>query len=115
VKFNFESINTLFEQLCVPYLVPKKGGKLEKQLMINWVNLPMNFFKGLPPDIREYVFSSFVEHNKDAAPIVYQKINNTETFIRKILKNVESKPWKMWSDQRDDYLRNLLKERNMEF
>ena len=115
LKFNFESMNLLFDQLCIPYLIPKKGGKLEKQLMLNWVNLPMDFFKDIPPDIREYVFSSFVEYNKDTPPIVYPKINNTETFIRKTLKNVKSIPWLMWSKQRDEYLRNLFKERNIDF
>jgi hypothetical protein len=115
IENEYEDVLSQLNQICVQYLVPKKGGKLEKQCMLNWVNLPMTFFKNLPSDIREYVFSSFVEYNKDAAPIVYPKINNTETFIRKILRNVESVPWSYMSKKSDIYLQNVLKEMNIDF
>ena len=52
--------------------------------MVNWVNLPMRSFDGLPSDLREYVYSSFVAHNKDVVPAVQPKIDNTEAFVRKI-------------------------------
>ncbi|MHA2238176.1 MAG: hypothetical protein ACXAB2_07370 [Candidatus Hodarchaeales archaeon] len=115
IKNEYENEISQLKQLCVPYLVPKKGGKLEKQCMVNWVNLPMAFFKDLPSDIREYVFSSFVEYNKDAAPIVYPKINNTETFIRKILRNIESVPWPYMSKETDIYLQNVLTKLNIDY
>jgi hypothetical protein len=83
----------MLDQLCVSYLVPKKGDRVETGLMVNWVNLPMRFFDGLPSDIREYVYSSFVAHNKDVVPAVQPKIDNTEAFVRKIVENVEPRPW----------------------
>jgi hypothetical protein len=115
VENEFDPVISMLNQLCVSYLVPKKRERLEKQIMINWVNLPIEYFKSLPTDIREYVFSSFVDYNKDAAPIVYPKINNTETFIRKILRNVESKPWPVSDKKMDAYMQKVLKERGIEY
>jgi hypothetical protein len=87
------SIRSMLDQLCVDYLVPKKGGGVETGSMVNWVNLPMRFFEGLPSDLRQYVYSSFVAHNKDVVPAVQPKIDNTEAFVRKIVENVEPRPW----------------------
>ncbi|MHA2371312.1 MAG: hypothetical protein ACXADX_21050 [Candidatus Hodarchaeales archaeon] len=115
VENQFDPVLSMLNQMCVPYLVPKKRERLEKQIMINWVNLPLEYFKNLPTDIREYVFSSFVDYNKDAAPIVYPKINNTETFIRKILRNVESKPWPVSDKNMDAYMQKVLKERGINY
>lgn len=87
------SIRGMLDQLCVDYLIPKKRDRVETGSMINWVNLPMRFFEGLPSDLRQYVYSSFVAHNKDVAPAVQPKIENTEAFVRKIVENVEPRPW----------------------
>ncbi|UCF99493.1 MAG: hypothetical protein JSV89_08125 [Spirochaetaceae bacterium] len=115
VKNEFQSILLELDQMCIPYLVPKKSGELEKHLMINWVNLPMHFFAGMPSDIREYVFSTFVQYNKDVTPSVYPKINNTETFIRKILQNVKSTPWPIVTTKIDAYVQKVLSETQIEF
>ncbi len=112
---NYASYLLLLHQLVVPYLVPLKKGKMEKAQLLNWINLPLTPFKNLPTDIREYVFSAFVDYNRDAAPIVYPKINNTEAFIRKVLKNIESKPWPVMSEKQDALLQSLLKEKNIPF
>lgn len=87
------SIRRMLDQLCVDYLIPKKRDRVETGSMVNWVNLPMHFFEGLPSDLRQYVYSSFVAHNKDAVPAVQPKIDNTEAFVRKIVENVEPRPW----------------------
>jgi len=87
------SIRRMLDQLCVDYLIPKKGSRVETGSMVNWVNLPMRFFEGLPSDLRQYVYSSFVAHNKDVVPAVQPKIDNTEAFVRKIVENVEPRPW----------------------
>ena len=87
------SIRGMLDQLCVDYLIPKKRDRVETGPMLNWVNLPMRFFEGLPPDLRQYVYSSFVAHNKDVVPAVQPKIENTEAFVRKIVQNVEPRPW----------------------
>ena len=110
----FENMISAINQLCVPYLVPKKRERLEKQITINWVNLPLADFKNLPDDIREYVYSSFVDYNKDVAPIIYPKINNTETYIRKILRNVKSTPWVANTEKTDAYMQSVMKERKKE-
>jgi hypothetical protein len=88
-----DSVPGMFDQLCVSYLIPKKQGQVERGSMVNWVNLPMRFFEGLPSDLRKYVYSSFVAHNKDVIPAVQPKIDNTEAFVRKIVENVEPRPW----------------------
>ena len=87
------SVRGMLDQLCVDYLIPKKRDRVETGSMVNWVNLPMRFFEGLPSDLRQYVYSSFVAHNKDAVPAVQPKIENTEAFVRKIVENVEPRPW----------------------
>jgi len=87
------SIRGMLDQLCVDYLIPKKRDRVETGSMVNWVNLPMRFFEGLPSDLRQYVYSSFVAHNKDVVPAVQPKIENTEAFVRKIVENVEPRPW----------------------
>ncbi|MHA1984463.1 MAG: hypothetical protein ACW967_08925 [Candidatus Hodarchaeales archaeon] len=110
-----ESVNSFLDQICVSYLVPKKRDKLEKGIMVNWLNLPMKFFDNLPSDIRNYIFSSFVAYNKDATPIVYPKINNTESFVIKVLENVESKPWPAMSRRMDKELQNILQKRGINF
>jgi hypothetical protein len=96
-----ESVRAMLEQLVVSYLVPKKGDRVETGSMVNWVNLPMSSFEGLPSDLRDFVYSSFVSHNKDVAPAVQPKIDNTEAFVRKIVRNVEPRPWP-WMTQRMD-------------
>ena len=83
----------MFDQLCVSYLIPKKRDQVETGSMVNWVNPPMRFFEGLPSDLRKYVYSSFVAHNKDVVPAVQPKIDNTEAFVRKVVENVEPRPW----------------------
>ncbi len=88
-----DSVPGMFDQLCVSYLIPKKRDQVEKGPMVNWVNLPMRFFEGLPSDLRKYIYSSFVAHNKDVVPAVQPKIDNTEAFVRKIVENVEPRPW----------------------
>jgi hypothetical protein len=88
-----DSVPGMFDQLCVDYLIPKKRDQVERGSMVNWVNLPMRFFEGLPSDLRTYVYSSFVSHNKDVVPAVQPKIDNTEAFVRKIVGNVEPRPW----------------------
>lgn len=87
------SIRRMLDQLCVDYLIPKKHDRVETGSMVNWVNLPMRFFEDLPSDLRQYVYSSFVSHNKDVVPAVQPKIDNTEAFVRKIVENVEPRPW----------------------
>jgi hypothetical protein len=90
---NFEeSINSMLNQICVSYLVPKKRDRP-----------------------RNYIYSSFVAYNKDATPIVYPKINNTEAFIRKVLENVESKPWPAMSKRMDKELQNILQKKGINF
>ena len=88
-----DSVPGMLDQLCVSYLIPKKRDQVEKGSMVNWVNLPMRFFEGIPSDLRQYVYSSFVAHNKDVVPAVQPKIDNTEAFVRKIVENVEPQPW----------------------
>lgn len=101
------SMRGMLDQLCVSYHIPKKGDRVEKGLMVNWVNLPMRFFDGLPSDLREYVYSSFVAHNKDVAPAVRPKIENTEAFVRKIVRNVEPRPWPWMTPRMDEAFRDL--------
>ena len=74
------------------------------------LNLPMRFFGGLPSDLREYVYSSFVAHNKDVVPAVQPKIDNTEAFVRKIVRNVEPRPWPAMSRRMDEMLQELRTE-----
>jgi hypothetical protein len=105
-----ESVRDMLDQLCVSYLVPKKGDRVETRLMVNWVNLPMRSFDGLPSDLREYVYSSFVAHNKDVAPAVRPKIDNTEAFVRKIVRNVEPRPWPWMTRRMDEAFRDLESE-----
>jgi len=102
-----ESVRGMLDQLCVRYLVPKKRDRVETGSMVNWVNLPMRFFDGLPSDIREYVYSSFVAHNKDVAPAVQPKIDNTEAFVRKVVKNVEPRPWPWMTRRMGEAFRDL--------
>ncbi len=87
------SLRGLLDQLCVGYLIPKKHDQVEPGSMVNWVKLPVRFFEALPSDLRGYVYSSFVAHNKDVVPAVQPKIDNTEAFVRKIVENVEPRPW----------------------
>ena len=94
-------------KLCLSYLIPKKRDRVETGLMVNWVNLPMRAFEGLPSDLREYVYSSFVAHNKDVAPAVQPKIDNTEAFVRKIVRNVEPRPWPWMTPRMDEAFRDL--------
>jgi len=101
-----ESVHAMLDQLCVSYHIPKKGDRVETGLMVNWVNLPMRSFEGLPPDIREYVYSSFVAHNKDVVPAVQPKIDNTEAFVRKIVRNVEPRPWPWMTRRMDEAFRD---------
>jgi hypothetical protein len=75
--------------------------------MVNRVNLPMRSFEGLPSDLREYVYSSFVAHNKDVAPAVQPKIDNTEALVRKIVRNVEPKPGPWMTRRTDKAFRDL--------
>ncbi|MHA2249734.1 MAG: hypothetical protein ACXAD7_05200 [Candidatus Kariarchaeaceae archaeon] len=103
-KNNFPENLSMLNQLVVPHLVPEKREKLTKRYTINWVKLPMLYFQQIPSDIREYVYSSFVDFNKDTPPIVYAKINNTETYIRKLMVNIESKPWGVVSKNLDKVL-----------
>ena len=105
-----ESIRGMLDQLCVSYLVPKKRDRVETGLMVNWVNLPMRSFEGLPSDLREYVYSSFVAHNKDVVPAVQPKIDNTEAFVRKIVTNVEPRPWPWMTRRMDEAFRDLESE-----
>ncbi len=102
-----ESVRAMLDQLCVSFLIPKKGERVETGLMVNWVNLPMRSFEGLPSDLREYVYSSFVAHNKDVTPAVRPKIDNTEGFVRKIVRNVEPKPWPWMTRRMDEAFRDL--------
>jgi len=102
-----ESVRAMIDQLCVSYLIPKKGDRVETGLMVNWVNLPMRSFEGLPSDLREYVYSSFVAHNKDVVPAVQPKIDNTEAFVRKIVQNVEPRPWPWMTQRMDEAFRDL--------
>ena len=69
--------------------------------------LPMRSFDGLPSDLREYVYSSFVAHNKDVAPAVQPKIDNTEAFVRKIIRNVEPRPWPWMTRRMDEAFRDV--------
>ena len=101
------SIRRMLDQLCVDYLIPKKQDRVETGSMVNWVNLPMRFFEGLPSDLRQYVYSSFVAHNKDVVPAVQPKIDNTEAFVRKIVRNVEPRPWPWMTPRMDEAFRDL--------
>ena len=101
------SMRGMLDQLCVSYLIPRKRDRVETGLMVNWVNLPMRFFEGLPSDLREYVYSSFVAHNKDVVPAVQPKIDNTEAFVRKIVRNVEPRPWPAMSRRTDEAFQKL--------
>lgn len=102
-----ESIRGMLDQLCVSYLIPKKRDRVETGLMVNWVNLPMRFFAGLPSDLREFVYSSFVAHNKDVVPAVQPKIDNTEAFVRKVVRNVEPRPWPAMSRRTNEAFQKL--------
>ena len=102
-----ESVHAMLDQLCVSYHIPKKHDRVEPGLMVNRVNLPMRAFEGLPSDLREYVYSSFVAHNKDVAPAVQPKIDNTEAFVRKVVKNVEPRPWPWMTPRMDEAFRDL--------
>jgi hypothetical protein len=111
VEAGFEdSVRAMLDQLCISYLIPKKGDRVETGLMVNWVNLPMRSFDGLPSDLREYVYSSFVAHNKDVTPAAQPKIDNTEAFVRKIVRNVEPRPWPWMTRRMDEAFRNLESE-----
>ncbi|MGD8682822.1 MAG: hypothetical protein PVG27_02660 [Chloroflexota bacterium] len=102
-----ESVRSMLDQLCVSYLIPRKRDRVETGLMVNWVNLPMRSFEGLPADLREYVYSSFVAHNKDVVPAVQPKIDNTEAFVRKIVRNIEPRPWPWMTRRMDEAFRDL--------
>ena len=102
-----ESVKSMLDQLCVRYLAPKKKDRVESCLLVNWVNLPMRFFGGLPADLRDYAYSSFVAHNKDVVPAVQPKIDNTEGFVRKVIRNVEPRPWPTMTRKMDAALQEL--------
>ncbi|MEX1309622.1 MAG: hypothetical protein AB1Z65_04320, partial [Candidatus Sulfomarinibacteraceae bacterium] len=102
-----ESMRGMLDQLCVSYLIPKKGDRVETGSMVNWVNLPMQFFGGLPSDLRDYIYSSFVAHDKDVVPAVQPKIDNTEAFVRKVVKNVQPRPWPWMTRRMDEAFRGL--------
>lgn len=57
----------------------KDGNKLMYNL--NWVN-PFPKFGNFDKEVRQYIFDSFFEHNKDVSDKEIEKINNTEKLIR---------------------------------
>ena len=52
-----------------------------------------------------------VAHNKDVVPAVQPKIDNTEAFVRKIVRNVEPRPWPWMTRRMDEAFRDLGSER----
>lgn len=57
----------------------KDGNKIMYNL--NWVN-PFPKFGNFDREVRQYIFDSFFEHNKDVSDREIEKINNTEKLIR---------------------------------
>lgn len=90
-----KKIKKLLNASIVEYLIPRKGGKEEKLPTLNLLT-----FRGLKPKskksnvkskdnkigIRQFVFNSFWEHNKDIPQEALNKVANTEQYLRYIIR-----------------------------
>lgn len=101
IKKGHENMLTMLDQTTILYLVPKKGAPSKRNRTINWVALDLEDFPKIEGNIRDYVTTAFLSHNKIALPLVQAKITNTEMFIRHVLINLEIKPWSMNSPKID--------------
>ncbi|MCJ7695125.1 MAG: hypothetical protein MUO40_06825, partial [Anaerolineaceae bacterium] len=88
----------MLDQTTILYFVPKKDDQHDRHRMINWVALALPGFPNVDGNIRDYVTSSFLLHNKIALPSVQVKINNTEMFVRHVLTNLPIESWSISSD-----------------
>lgn len=88
----------MLDQTTILYFAPKKDDPTERHRMINWVALALPGFPNVDGNIRDYVTSSFLRHNKIALPSVQDKINNTEMFVRHVLTNLPIVAWDISSD-----------------
>ncbi|MCJ7696164.1 MAG: hypothetical protein MUO40_12185 [Anaerolineaceae bacterium] len=88
----------MLDQTTILYFVPKKDDQHDRHRMINWVALALAGFPNVDGNIRDYVTSSFLLHNKIALPSVQVKINNTEMFVRHVLTNLPIESWSISSD-----------------
>ncbi len=93
VKQGVNSLLTMLDQTTILYIVPMKSDSPPRSRTINWVSLGMQGFPQIEGNVRDYVTSAFLRHNKIAMPGVQPKIDNTEMFVRHVLTNLEIKPW----------------------
>lgn len=63
------------------YLTPQKNNEEEKLLLVNWLK-PLDDWKDLPNDIRQYVVLAFHDHNKNVSKKDIPKLENTEIILR---------------------------------
>ena len=85
----------MLDQTTILYIIPKKDESSERHRTINWVSLALPGFLTIQGNIRDYVTGSFLRHNKIALPQVQSKIDNTEMFIRHVMTNLQTRPWKV--------------------
>jgi len=97
----YENMLTMLDQTTILYLVPKKDAPSKRNRTINWVALELEDFPKIEGNIRDFVTTAFLMHNKIALPMVQAKIINTEMFVRHVLTNLEIKPWSMNSPKID--------------
>ncbi len=65
-----------------PYLVPLKGGEMQKLLVLNQWALHDNYDNN---DIPQLVAQAFWKHDKDIDADVFQKFQNTEMLLRYVV------------------------------
>ncbi|MCD6401461.1 MAG: hypothetical protein J7L73_05970 [Anaerolineales bacterium] len=101
IKKGYENMLTMLDQTTILYLVPRKDAPSKRNRTINWVALDLEDFPKIEGNIRDFVTTAFLMHNKIALPVVQAKIINTEMFVRHVLTNLEIKPWSMNSPKID--------------
>ena len=86
--------------MFVPYLIPT-GNKDKQSILLNFLIKLYDedeYALDVLSDPRQFVVNSFSAHNKYIGSSVYQKIDNTEMFIRYCkalrLRRIENEKWK---------------------
>jgi hypothetical protein len=93
VHKGLSNLLTMLDQTTILYMVPQKDDTSDRRRTINWVSLALPGFSKVEGNVRDYVTTSFLKHNKIAVPQVQGKINNTEMFVRHVLTNLKIQPW----------------------
>lgn len=76
-----KGLRNAIQYLCFPYLAPQKNNEEKKLLLVNWLK-PLDDWKELPDDIRQYVVLAFHDHNKDVSKKDIPKLEHTEIILR---------------------------------